>query len=34
MNNTLEKIQTLSNEERDKLLKYINDSDFIIKSAV
>jgi|APFre7841882654_1041346.scaffolds.fasta_scaffold723498_1 hypothetical protein len=26
-------IKNLSIEERDKLLKYINDSDFIIKSA-
>ena len=27
-------IKKLSNEERDKLLKYINDPDFIIKSAL
>ena len=27
-------IKNLSNEERDKLLKYINDYDFINKSAL
>ena len=27
-------IKKLSNEERDKLLKYINDPDFIIKSSL
>ena len=30
----LKEIEKLSNEERDKLLKYINDSEFIKKIAV